>query len=96
VIDRDFVANSESGEACGMKKSFVNEGLAKWNNDREKWRSTQSAKSSASSSNIHAVDVDVIVEHLFSQHRKTLPSAVPLPQMVDILIDFWEADGLYD
>jgi hypothetical protein len=25
-----------------------------------------------------------------------LSEAIPLPQMVDILIDFWEADGLFD
>jgi len=25
-----------------------------------------------------------------------LPQPVPLGQMIDILIDFWEADGLYD
>jgi hypothetical protein len=25
-----------------------------------------------------------------------LKSPVPLGQMIDILIDFWEADGLYD
>ena len=79
-----------------MKKSFVNEGLTKWNTDREKWRAGRLTKSLTAPSNIHAVDVDIIVEHLFSQQRKTLPSPVPLPQMVDILIDFWEADGLYD
>ena len=42
-------------------------------------------------------DVDAVIEHVFSQPLSgQLPQPVPLGQMIDILIDFWEADGLYD
>jgi hypothetical protein len=43
------------------------------------------------------VDVDDVIERIFSHNGDgTLAEAVPLGQMVDILIDTWEADGLYD
>ena len=77
-----------------MHKTFHNGGHAKWQQDREKWRTTTNQRKKDPA---RAVDVDVIVEHIFTQHgRKNLPAPVPLPQMVDLLIDFWEADGLYD
>ena len=50
------------------------------------------------------VDVDEIIDIIFSNRWKTsdnaedddgsFPLAVPLPQMVDILVDLWEAEGL--
>jgi len=44
-----------------------------------------------------SVDIDNIIERVFTANGGgTLPEPIPLSQMVDILIDFWEADGLYD
>jgi hypothetical protein len=43
------------------------------------------------------VDVDDVIERVFGQHSDgQLRENIPLGQMIDILIDFWEADGLYD
>jgi hypothetical protein len=43
------------------------------------------------------IDVEEVIERIFSQTGGgRLPEPVPLSQMIDILIDFWEADGLYD
>jgi hypothetical protein len=46
--------------------------------------------------------VDEIIEIVFAMPRQTaseadppkFPRSVPLPQMVDILVDLWEAEGL--
>ena len=77
-------------------KGFANEGLLKWEQDRNSWRSVCSSKSTKTNHS-QSVDVDVIIEHIFTNPGKTaLPSPVPLPQMIDILVDFWESDGLYD
>lgn len=44
-----------------------------------------------------AVDVEEVVESVFAQDSDgTLPQAMPLGQMVDILMDFWEADGFFE
>lgn len=43
------------------------------------------------------VDPDDIIERLFSGNGNgTLPESVPLGQMIQILTDVWETEGLYD
>lgn len=44
------------------------------------------------------MDVDEVIDDLFSGRggAGNLPRAVPLPQMIDLLVDLWEAEGLFD
>lgn len=44
------------------------------------------------------MDVDEVIDDLFSGRGSpgNLPQAVPLPQMIDLLVDLWEAEGLFD
>lgn len=44
------------------------------------------------------MDVDEVIDDLFSGRGGTgnLPQSVPLPQMIDLLVDLWEAEGLFD
>ncbi len=44
------------------------------------------------------MDVDEVIDDLFSGRGGTgnLPQAVPLPQMICLLVDLWEAEGLFD
>lgn len=44
------------------------------------------------------MDVDEVIDELFSGRGSTgeLPQSVPLPQMIDLLVDLWEAEGLFD
>ena len=82
-------------------KAFHNVGLERWEKGRADWRrptaaggTKAGAKGEVRSRNL---DVDAVIEHVFSQPLSgQLPHPVPLGQMIDILIDFWEADGLYD
>lgn len=44
-----------------------------------------------------AVDPDEIIERLFSgSGNGALPESIPLGQMIKILSDVWETEGLYD
>jgi Tol biopolymer transport system component len=46
---------------------------------------------------VKSIDPEDVIERIFSPTGSgILPDSIPLPQMVDILIDFWEADGLFD
>ena len=42
------------------------------------------------------IDVDEVIESIFSSPTGELPYPVTLPQMIDLLVDLWEADGLFD
>ena len=78
-----------------MKQAFKNEGLIKWEKDRMAWRGQKKQRTGPPP--ITNIDIDLVVEHIFSQPGKTrLPTNIPLPVMIDILVDFWETDGLYD
>ena len=78
-------------------------GRVKWERDREVWRLKRnhdthaSVKKKRKNTSTEILDVDTVIEHIFSQpSSRPLPVPIPLPQMIDILVDFWEADGLYD
>lgn len=44
------------------------------------------------------MDVDEVIEELFPGRGGggSLPQPYPLPQMIDLLVDLWEAEGLFD
>ena len=62
-------------------------------------RGAQAATVAVTGTEVRAKNVDVedVVDKIFSQTGNgQLPQPIPLGQMIDILIEFWEADGLYD
>ena len=74
-------------------------GFLKWTRDRESWRLKRAGSSSSTKKGkgSETINVDEVIEHIFAQpSSRPLPVPIPLPQMIDILVDFWEADGLYD
>jgi hypothetical protein len=74
-------------------------GEVQWKEQREKWLSNKKDRKASRVGEVQAVqiDVDLVIEKVFSTKGDgKLPQPVPLGQMVDILVDFWEADGLYD
>lgn len=44
------------------------------------------------------IDLDKVIDTLFSSKpdTSTLERPISLSQVIDLMIDFWEADGLYD
>jgi hypothetical protein len=89
----------KSGIDTSTGKPFQNVGYENWCKLRADWRRPSpnykhSARGEVKNRNL---DIDAVIEHVFSQPLSgQLPHPVPLGQMIDILIDFWEADGLYD
>ena len=83
----------------------LNKGLLKWEQARAQWLSNKSENDTDSTTARAAVaiDVDEVIDVIFSPLWKhpegngpprRFPQNVPLPQMVDILVDLWEAEGL--
>jgi hypothetical protein len=89
---------SSSKKKSNKEEEFVNTGKERWLNVRRQWLTVTNTKPSTSGE-VRARDIDPedVIDRIFSQNGDgTLAVPVPLGQMVDILIDFWEADGLYD
>mmetsp|Transcript_16608 Transcript_16608/g.23407 ORF Transcript_16608/g.23407 Transcript_16608/m.23407 type:complete len:117 (-) Transcript_16608:56-406(-) len=83
----------------GEGDDFINQGLQRWEEAREQWKKTDTSDSTPRGA--VPVDVDEIIDLIFSQrwrnpddNKGSFPQPVPLPQMVDILVDLWEAEGL--
>lgn len=82
------------------KEPFVNTGLVHWENSRKSWLA-RSDTDSSSRPTAAPLDIDDIIDIIFANQStqttdgpRRFPQAVPLPQMVDILQDLWEAEGL--
>jgi hypothetical protein len=76
---------------------FVNTGLQRWEKMRAEWVGPKPTTPRRDVVKAKPVDLDDVIERIFSQAcGGELPVPLPLGQMIDILIDFWEADGLYD
>lgn len=89
---------SESKEV-GADEEDVNTGLDRWEEIRKEWVKVVPQKATKRRGEVKAknIDVDDVIERIYSQTGNgTLREPLPLGQMIDLLIDFWEADGLYD
>ena len=86
----------------GDGERWVNAGLQRWEKMRAEWTSTQSGEDGVRASRrgevrAKTIDVEDVIERIFSQTGKgQLPEPIPLGQMIDILVDFWESEGLFD
>lgn len=76
---------------------FVNAGLQHWEKLRAEWKTPQVGKERRGEVCAKTIDVEDVIERIFSQTgRGILPEPIPLGQMIDILVDFWESEGLFD
>jgi hypothetical protein len=79
------------------RNRFQNKGLQLWESNRQQWCHKKTAEQlpqrQATSLNVDEI-IDVIFTHTQMAEPRFFPQPVPLPQMVDILQDLWEAEGL--
>lgn len=75
-----------------LATEFVNTGLALWERSRAEWLHQQQYNENVLPKHAHPLVVDEVIDTLFAG---PLPFSqpIPLPQMVDILQDLWEAEG---
>jgi hypothetical protein len=92
---------AEEGDA-----GYVNVGLQRWEKLRAEWKSGAAGGGAGAGKALvrprgevraKSIDVEDVIERIFSQTSKgVLPEPIPLGQMIDILVDFWESEGLFD
>ena len=82
----------------GSSGTFVNQGLKRWESIRADWVRPPAGKKAAKREvKAKELELEDVIERIFEQgFGGELPQPLALGQMVDILIDFWEADGLFD
>ena len=83
---------------ASAEPAWVNVGLVRWNEQRKVWLAPRPrAGKVATRPKIIPLSVSVVTALVEDMDRvRELPAPVPLPQMVDILVDMWEEEGLFD
>ncbi|XP_058201816.1 uncharacterized protein LOC131316461 isoform X1 [Rhododendron vialii] len=73
---------------------FVNHGLLLWNQTRQQWTGN---KKPLTSTQVREpkLSSNATYESLLGTN-KAFRQPIPLPEMVDFLVDVWEQEGLYD
>ncbi|VVA32644.1 PREDICTED: LOC110625848 isoform [Prunus dulcis] len=74
---------------------FVNHGLLLWNQTRQRWVGNKKSESPAKQIREPKLSWNASYESLLGSN-KPFPQPIPLPEMVDFLVDVWEQEGLYD
>mmetsp|Transcript_23934 Transcript_23934/g.39351 ORF Transcript_23934/g.39351 Transcript_23934/m.39351 type:complete len:101 (-) Transcript_23934:412-714(-) len=73
---------------------FLNQGLVLWEQARSQWRAKPPGWQRPPRSR-PPIDADDLFDDIVSSNRP-FPQRVPLPDMVNVLLEIWEADGLLD
>lgn len=84
------------------ENDFINHGLLRWEKAREKWLEHNKTQAKKEPRHAKELPVDDIIDTVFMSSKQfakqggptPFPENVPLPQMIDILQDLWEAEGL--
>ncbi|KAL7191430.1 hypothetical protein ACSBR2_023498 [Camellia fascicularis] len=74
---------------------FVNPGLLLWNQTRLQWIGNKKSENQAQQLREPKLSWNATYESLLGSN-KPFRRPIPLPEMVDFLVDIWEQDGLYD
>ncbi|XP_060205147.1 uncharacterized protein LOC132632991 isoform X5 [Lycium barbarum] len=81
-----------TASTCGMDKSI---GLHLWNQIRQQWIGHKKHVNQPQQLHEPKLNWNATYDSLFGSN-KPLPKPIPLAEMVDFLMDFWELEGLYD
>ncbi|KAK5803442.1 hypothetical protein PVK06_031087 [Gossypium arboreum] len=74
---------------------FVNHGLLLWNRTRQQWIGNKKSENRPQKVREPKLSWNATYESLLG-NNKPFPQPIPLPEMIDFLVDIWEQEGLYD
>lgn len=73
---------------------FVNQGLLHWNQTRQQWVGNKKTKARPEKPQEPKISWNTTYESLLGSN-KPFSQPIPLAEMVDLLVDVWEQEGLY-
>ncbi|KAL1532643.1 hypothetical protein AAHA92_32627 [Salvia divinorum] len=85
--------NSSTGGTSNSSE-YVNHGLLLWNQTRQQWVGNKGPQKPGQAQE-PKLSFNATYESLLGTN-KPFPQPIPLPEMVDFLVDVWEQEGLYD
>lgn len=74
---------------------FVNHGLLLWNQTRQQWVANKKPDNHSQQIREPRLSWNATYDSLLVTN-KPFAQPIPLPEMVDFLVDIWEQEGLYD
>ncbi|XP_047073624.1 uncharacterized protein LOC124683093 isoform X1 [Lolium rigidum] len=83
-----------AGSSSSKPNEFVNQGLAHWNQTRQQWVGNKKRKPRPEKSQEPKISWNTTYESLLGSN-KPFSQPIPLAEMVDLLVDVWEQEGLY-
>ncbi|XP_038999806.1 uncharacterized protein LOC120125443 [Hibiscus syriacus] len=81
--------------AANAPAEFVNHGLLLWNQIRQHWVGNRKSENQKQEVQEPKLNWNATYESLLGSN-KPFPQPIPLPEMIDFLVDVWEQEGLYD
>ncbi|XVE52203.1 hypothetical protein DITRI_Ditri02bG0104100 [Diplodiscus trichospermus] len=84
-----------SAASTHAPSEFVNHGLLLWNQTRQRWVGNRKSENRPRQVQESKLNWNATYESLLGSN-KPFPQPIPLPEMIDFLVDIWEQEGLYD
>ncbi|XP_010519948.1 PREDICTED: uncharacterized protein LOC104799233 isoform X2 [Tarenaya hassleriana] len=86
--------NNTSSGSSSNPTEFVNHGSILWNQTRQQWLANGTPQTK-SKHREPTISWNATYESLLGMDKR-FSRPIPLPEMVDFLVDVWELEGLYD
>ncbi|PIA56991.1 hypothetical protein AQUCO_00600006v1 [Aquilegia coerulea] len=81
--------------ASTSSPEFVNHGFLLWNQTRQQWIGNKRPRTRTQQVREPRLSWNVTYDSLLGTN-KPFHQPIPLPEMVDFLVDVWEQEGMYD
>lgn len=76
-------------------EEFINHGLLLWNQTRLRWVGSKKSTNQTQQIREPRISWNASYESLLGSNKR-FRQPIPLPEMIDFLVDTWEQEGLYD
>nr|XP_011459179.1 PREDICTED: uncharacterized protein LOC101311349 isoform X1 [Fragaria vesca subsp. vesca] len=86
--------DAHGASSTSNTSEFVNHGLLLWNQTRQQWVGNKKSQPRTQLRE-PTISWNATYDSLLSTNKR-FQRPIPLPEMIDFLVDIWEQEGLYD